>query len=161
MPDMYDSIDLTTDFGEAAARLGLALLCAALVGWDREARNRGAGLRTHMMVSLGAAGFTLVAMELFEALEARGGSGGSDPVRIMGAIVGGVGFLGAGAIIQDGGRVRGLTTAAGLWVIAAVGMASGAGYYAGAIMMTLLALVTIVVLRHVERHIPDRDQPDS
>lgn len=152
---MFDSIDLTTDLQEAAIRLCIAVVCAAIVGWDREARNRGAGLRTHMMVALGSAGFTLVAMELFEALEASGGSRG-DPVRIMAAVVGGVGFLGAGAIIQDGGQVRGLTTAAGLWVIASVGMAAGAGYYAAAIMITALAFITVVILRRVERWIPER-----
>lgn len=157
---MYDTITFQVGQWEAAGRLGLALLCAALVGLDRETRNRGAGLRTHMMVALGSAGFTLVAMKLFAMLDVASAGGntlGGDPVRIMAAIVGGIGFLGAGTIIQSGGEIRGMTTAAGLWVIAAVGMAAGAGYYSGAVMITVLALVTIVLLRRVERWIPDRD----
>ncbi len=152
---MFDSIDLSTSFWESAARLLLAVACGAVIGWDREARNRDAGLRTYMMVALGAAGFTLVAIEVFEAIAARDTNASGDAVRIIAAIVGGVGFLGAGVIMQSGGKVRGLTTAAGIWVIAAAGVSAGAGYYSNAVLVTALAFVTLVVLRRFETAVID------
>lgn len=145
-------IDWTTAWWESGLRLVLAMLCAATIGWDRESEGRAAGLRTHMMVALGAAGFTLIAMELIESMQHTDMQGSIDPARILGGIVGGVGFLGAGAIIQSGGRVRGLTTAAGLWVMATIGMAAGAGYYEVTAMLTVLAFVTLVTLRRFEEH---------
>lgn len=139
-----------TTWWEACLRLVIAAFCGGIIGWDRESEGRAAGLRTYMMVALGAAGFTLVAMELMSAIDNQDSPPGADPAKIIAAIVGGIGFLGAGAIIQSGGKVKGLTTAAGLWVIAAVGMAAGAGYYIAAGAVTVLAFVILVVLRRFE-----------
>jgi len=100
---------------EIVVRLVLAALFAAVVGWERERSGRAAGLRTHMMVSLGATGFAVIALDMESILPpAAEVTMSADPVRIIAAIVGGVGFLGAGAIIQSRGEVRGLTTAASL-----------------------------------------------
>lgn len=155
--ERFDSIDLDVTLLEEALRLLLAVACGALIGWDRESKGRDAGLRTHIMVALGSAGFTLIAMQMFMTLgNAQDATG--DAVRIMAAIIGGVGFLGAGAIIQSGGRVRGLTTAAGLWVIAAVGISAGAGFYSNAMFVTVLAFLTLNVLRRVEVLTGKRDE---
>jgi putative Mg2+ transporter-C (MgtC) family protein len=154
---MWDSIDLDTNLWESLIRLLIAALCGAGIGWDREALGHDAGLRTHIMVALGAAGFTLVAIELHEALGAVDGQPSGDVVRILAAIVGGVGFLGAGAIIQSNREVRGLTTAAGLWVTAAVGISAGTGFYANAVLITLMAVVTLSTMRHIEHRIRRRD----
>lgn len=134
---------MSLSFGELVARLALgALLCAA-IGVEREVRDQAAGLRTHVLVGLGATLFTLVSAYGFDP-----GSGPrADPTRIAAQVVSGIGFLGAGAIIRHRTDVRGLTTAASLWAAAAVGMAAGAGYYLGAAVTTALVLGTLVALR--------------
>jgi putative Mg2+ transporter-C (MgtC) family protein len=160
---MFDSIDLSTSFFESALRLLLAVACGAVLGWDREAHGREAGLRTHIMVALGAAGFTLVAVEMYEALIKVDVASGGQAVRIVSAIIGGIGFLGAGAILHSGHRVHGLTTAAGLWVVAAIGISAGAGYYSNALLVTGLGFFTLVVLRRLEprlRHRQDRSETE-
>lgn len=146
---MLDEIfGLHISIWDAMARLGLALLTAAVIGWEREARGRAAGLRTHMLVSLGAAGFTLLGTELVAAAREAGG-GVQDPTRVIQAVATGVGFLGAGAIMQSGGQVKGLTTAASIWVVAAVGVAAGAGYWAIAVLLTVFAIFTLTALRWI------------
>ena len=135
---------------ELLARLGLAALLAALIGIERESRDQPAGLRTHVLVSLGAALFTLVSAYAFADFRRPSPDGSQtfvDPTRIAAQIVTGVGFLGAGAIIRQGLTVRGLTTAAALWISAAIGMASGAGYYLGAVATTAIVLASLVGLR--------------
>ena len=155
---MLGAFDINYSTWEPAIRMLVAVACAAVVGWDREAQGREAGLRTHIMVALGAAGFTIIALDLFEQSASAGSGSPGEAYRIIAAVVGGVGFLGAGAIIQSAGKVRGLTTAAGIWVIAAVGIAAGAGYYLNAVIITALALVTLVVLRRIERALPHSDK---
>lgn len=150
-PLQVTTVTWSTEWWEPGLRLAVAMVCAATIGWDREAEGRAAGLRTHIMVALGACGFTLVAMELLEVMDKTAGSTSLDPAKILGGIVGGVGFLGAGAIIQAGGKVRGLTTAAGLWVMATIGMAAGSGYISVAIMLTAFAFMTMVLLRRFEK----------
>lgn len=130
--------------------LGAALL-GGLVGVEREFSDQPAGFRTHILVSLGAALFTLVG-----AYGISGFFGGStplelDPTRIAAQVVTGIGFLGAGAIIQQGLNVRGLTTAAALWVTAAIGTAVAFGYWTGAIATTLLTVVALYGLKRVEK----------
>lgn len=125
-----------------------------MLGFERELHEREAGLRTHLMVAIGAALFTIVSAYGFA--DVLGSSGPSvlvrlDPSRIAAQVVTGIGFLGAGAIIRQGIGVRGLTTAASLWVAAAIGMAAGAGYWAGAVIATALGLVVLWPLRHVTR----------
>lgn len=151
------SVMLDTIFGAAMeapgawwqgpARLVLALLLGGLAGFEREVKGRVAGVRTYTLVSLGAAGFALIGMEMLDYLldEAPGTSGHA--VRIISAVVGGVGFLGAGAIIQAGGQVRGLTTAAGMWVMAAVGAAAGAGLIPISVTIAVLTVLVLLAAR--------------
>lgn len=129
---------------QGPARLVLAMLFGAVAGFEREARGHFAGLRTHAMVSLGAAGFALISTELFEYLLQTAESTAGHATRIVSAIVGGVGFLGAGAIIQSGGKVHGLTTAAGLWAIAAAGAAAGLALVPIAMTIALLCLLVLL-----------------
>ena len=118
-------------------RLALAAALGGAIGFERELRDREAGLRTHMLVCLGSALFTIVSAYGFHEFLVGGDQVvRADPTRIAAQIVTGIGFLGAGAIIRQGVSVRGLTTAATLWVAAAIGMACGAGYYSGAVLGT-------------------------
>jgi putative Mg2+ transporter-C (MgtC) family protein len=138
----------TLDWKEALLRLALAAALGGLVGVERELREREAGLRTHMLVALGSALFTIVSAYGFHDFLASGQSVvRADPTRIAAQIVTGIGFLGAGAIIRQGLSVRGLTTAATLWVVAAIGLATGAGYYSGAVITTALVLISLGPLR--------------
>lgn len=136
---------------EILLRMSVAVVCAGAIGFDREKQKRAAGLRTYMLVALGACSFTLVAMELIAAADGPEGLTFLDPAKIIAAIVGGIGFLGAGAIIQSGTQVHGLTTAAGLWVAAAIGMAAGSGFHVMAVIATVLAIGILIPLRLVER----------
>jgi putative Mg2+ transporter-C (MgtC) family protein len=133
---------------EIAVRLVVAALLGGAVGAERELRDREAGFRTHLLVSVGAALFTLVSAYAWTdwSFSQRAGLV-FDPTRIAAQIVTGIGFLGAGAIIRQGLSIRGLTTAATLWVVAAIGVASGTGYYWAALATTVLVLVTLWPLR--------------
>jgi putative Mg2+ transporter-C (MgtC) family protein len=142
---------LSISWDEVLGRLALAAALGGAIGIEREIREQEAGLRTHMLVSVGAALFTVVGAYGFEGQNV-------DPSRVAAQIVTGVGFLGAGAIIRRGFSVRGLTTAATLWVVAAVGLASGAGYYSAAAITTALVLVLLGPLRIVARHYIDKPQ---
>src|SRR3954452_7892130 len=136
------------NWDEALLRLTLAAALGGIIGVERELREREAGLRTHLLVALGSALFTIVGAYGFHDFLASGQSVvRADPTRIAAQIVTGIGFLGAGAIIRQGLAVRGLTTAATLWVVAAIGLASGAGYYSGAVITTAVALVALWPLR--------------
>lgn len=137
---------------DTTARLGAAILLAAPIGWEREASRRAAGLRTHILVALGSAGFTVIGLEL-----TADGRPGADPSRVIQAVATGIGFLGAGAIIHAGGHVRGLTTSAGIWVVAALGIAAGAGFWAIAALLAAFTFGTLTILRAFER--PDKDGP--
>jgi len=149
---MREFFETATPVWIMLVRLMLAAVFGGVVGWDREMRGRSAGLRTHMLVSLGSAGFALIATEFTARLTPPGGPVSGDSLHIIAAVVGGVGFLGAGAIIQSGGTVKGLTTAAGLWLVAAVGVACGTGMYALAIGLTVMAAMTLSLMRYVEAH---------
>jgi putative Mg2+ transporter-C (MgtC) family protein len=145
-------------------RLFVAALLGGAIGLERELRERQAGLRTHLVVCVGSALFTLVSAYGFREFLVNGGSVvRADPTRIAAQIVSGIGFLGAGAIIRQGLSVRGLTTAATLWLVAAIGMASGAGYYDAAVIATLGALLTlgplrVVAFRFIRRYRPETDR---
>ncbi len=120
------------------ARLVLAAILGALIGLEREIHEHPAGMRTHLLVSLGSAGFTVLSIEAFP---------GGDTGRVAAQIVTGVGFLGAGAILKEGATIRGLTTAASLWAVAAVGMATGAGAWAVALTATVIVILSLWPLR--------------
>jgi putative Mg2+ transporter-C (MgtC) family protein len=138
----------TLDWPEVLLRLALAAVLGGVLGLERELREREAGLRTHLLVSVGSALFTIVSAYGFHEFLASGDPVvRADPARIAAQIVTGIGFLGAGAIIRQGLSIRGLTTAATLWVVAAIGLAAGAGYYSAAVITTLLALFSLWPLR--------------
>jgi len=118
-------------------RLFLALVASALVGAEREKAGHPAGLRTHMLVCIGATVITLTSIEMFPTM----------PATIAGAIVTGIGFLGAGTIFRDKNHVRGLTTAASIWAVAGVGIALGSGAYFIAIAATVAVLITLELWR--------------
>jgi len=149
-------------FAELALRLGLAAGLGAAIGVERELREREAGLRTHLLVSLGAALFTLVSAYGWTDWHFSNREGiVFDPTRIAAQIVTGVGFLGAGAIIRQGLTVRGLTTAATLWAVAAIGMAVGAGYYSAAVLTTGVVLISLWPLRIVAFRLFARIRPEE
>ena len=141
---------------ELLLRLALAAALGAAIGVERELREREAGLRTHTLVSLGAALFTIAGAYGF-----RDFHGSFDPTRIAAQIVTGIGFLGAGAIIRQGLSVRGLTTAATLWVVAAIGLTAGAGYYSAAIVTTAIVLLSLGPLRVVAYRVLTRFRPET
>jgi putative Mg2+ transporter-C (MgtC) family protein len=130
-------------------RLFVAAALGGAIGFERELRERQAGLRTHLVVSVGSALFTLVSAYGFTSFMGESGVARVDPTRIAAQIVSGIGFLGAGAIIRQGLSVRGLTTAASLWLVAAIGMAAGAGWWEAALIATAGALLTLGPLRTI------------
>ncbi len=139
-------------FPEILLRLTVAILLGSLIGFERESREHTAGMRTNALVALGAALFTVISaygfLEMLSMPHVQ-----LDPTRIASYVIAGIGFLGGGAIffVQDKERVRGLTTAGAIWVVAAIGMACGAGLLLEAIATTVLALAVLVLLRFVER----------
>ncbi|SNR25948.1 MgtC/SapB family protein [Paracoccus sediminis] len=128
-------------------RLVLAVGLGALIGWEREISARAAGLRTHMLISLAAAMFTIVAMELTHFPAGGSDTLQIDPLRLIEAVTAGVAFLAAGSIIFSGGSVRGVTTGASMWLAGAVGLASGTGDGLLAVMGTALAVVILWMVR--------------
>jgi len=129
---------------ELTVRLIVALVLGAVIGWERELQRMPAGFRTHALVSLGSAIFTVISAYAFTGP-------GSDPTRIAAQIVSGIGFLGGGAILHYGGTVRGLTTAASLWAVAGVGMAAGAGLFVVAAISALLIITALEIFQRLER----------
>lgn len=147
---------------EALLSLALAAALGGAVGIERELREREAGFRTHLLVSVGSALFTIASAYGFRDFLVHGGSlVRTDPTRIAAQIVTGIGFLGAGAIIRHGLSVRGLTTAATLWVVAAIGLTTGAGYYSAAALTTGLALFSLWPLRIAAHFVISRFRPQS
>lgn len=144
------------NLAEVAAKIALAAILGGLVGAEREWSGKWAGLRTHMLIAVGAALVTHLSVHMgaiYADQYARW-----DPGRIAAQVVSGVGFLGAGTIIQARGGVRGLTTAAGLWVAAAVGMAVGGRFYAEAGVTAVVLLLVLAALRPLERRLFRRNR---
>jgi putative Mg2+ transporter-C (MgtC) family protein len=128
-------------------RCGAAALCGAVVGLERELRDKPAGFRTNILICLGASMYMAVGLLLANETERAF----TDPARIAAQVVTGIGFIGAGCIIQERGRVTGLTTAATIWVVAAIGIVAGAGYPILAFVSTLLVALTLAGLRTFEK----------
>lgn len=149
MPDL--------SWAEVLLRIVVAGGLGAAIGLERELRERAAGLRTHLLVAVGSCVFTLVSAYAWHDFSFGHGVN-FDPTRIAAQIVTGIGFLGAGAIIRQGISVRGLTTAATLWVVAGIGMAAGAGYYRGAVLGAVVVLVALWPLRFLGRPLSARTQ---
>ena len=146
----------TIGWPEVLLRLSVAAALGGAIGLERELRERQAGLRTHLVVCVGSALFTLVSAYGFTDWGIR-----VDPTRIAAQIVTGIGFLGAGAIIREGLSIRGLTTAATLWVVAAIGMACGAGYYWPAAAATVLTLFALWPLRILAYRLIEQIKPEE
>ena len=135
---------------DAIIRILVATILGAMLGLEREITAKPAGLRTHMLVAEGSCLFMVGAILLAEQTD-TGPFAVIDPTRVGSTIVTGVGFLGAGMILRSGDRVQGLTTAAGIWVAAAIGMLIGSGFFVIGLFGTILSLVTLVGLRFIER----------
>lgn len=133
-------------------RLLLAMFLGGIIGAERERKNRSAGFRTHILVTVGACMFMIVSisMPMMISTMPNGIVNNADPGRIAAQVVSGIGFLGAGAIMQDKGKVRGLTTAASLWVVAAIGLAIGAGMYLTAVSTTFFLFLILSVFAKFE-----------
>jgi len=142
--------------GNFIIRLAVAAFLGGIIGFERDIHGRSAGLRTNLLISLGAAMFVLISVSLAESYSRKVGDSvlRADPGRIAAQIVTGIGFLGAGAIIKHGFSIRGLTTAACIWLSAGIGMSSGAGFFELAIIATLLGLFCLVVLNIFEKKYP-------
>jgi putative Mg2+ transporter-C (MgtC) family protein len=152
----------TLHWWDDLARLGLAAVLGGAIGIERELRDREAGFRTHMLVCVGSALFTIVSAYGFREFLTGGDQViRADPTRIAAQIVTGIGFLGAGAIIRQGLTIRGLTTAATLWVSAAIGIAAGAGYWSGAVIGTVLTILALWPLRLASYYMFERLRPEE
>ncbi len=146
---------LMFDIGTVFGKLLIAAVLGGLIGWERERRGRPAGLRTHLLVCVGVTLIMLVSEHIF--VQYQGYKQDSilriDPARIASQVVTGIGFLGAGTIMRFKGSVRGLTTAASLWVVAGVGLAIGSGFILPAIFASFIAIMTLILLPKVEGEI--------
>lgn len=131
--------------GEVVLKLVVSGLCGALIGWEREVKEKAAGVRTHTLVALGSCLFTILAFRLTAQAP------GADPARVVQGILMGLGFLAGGVIFREGASVKGLTTAAGLWILGAVGLAIGMGRYLEGILGTGFAFLVIEALPHPQR----------
>lgn len=128
-------------------RLILSFVLSGLVGLERQMHHRTAGLRTHILVSLGSCLIMLTSLYVFDIYKYVTSL---DPARIAAGVITGIGFLGAGAIMREREGVKGLTTAASLWVVAGIGLAVGCGFYRAAMFTTVLALIVLFLLKYIE-----------
>jgi putative Mg2+ transporter-C (MgtC) family protein len=141
-------VDVTITELDIVIRLCLGFIAGGIIGFERASRRQVAGLRTHILITLGATCLTLLSIWLPQQFQKS-----ADPGRVAAQVVSGIGFLGAGAIIRLGNNIKGLTTAASLWLVAAIGMVIGAGMYIAALTAEALALITLVLLNHVEQKV--------
>lgn len=133
---------------ELIIRLLASAIVGGIIGIEREAQNRPAGFRTHILVTVGSALVMLISTQGFIGFEGR-----FDPSRIAAQVVSGVGFLGAGTIVITGNEIKGLTTAASLWVCAGVGLAIGGGYYLGGLVTAIIVFISLSLLSRIEKGI--------
>lgn len=153
----FENVSLTV----AAMRLLAAVLLGGCIGLERERKGKSAGLRTNILVALAACLFTLIAFDLMSVPASEDDMIKLDPLRLIEAVTSGVAFLAAGLIFVDGGRARGLTTGAGMWLAGAVGLACGVGNVVLAGMATAMAVLVLFVLGEIEKHAttgPDEDE---
>ena len=141
---------INTDPGivHIALRLGCAMLLGTLIGLEREFTHRPAGLRTHILVALGACAVSILGEMLFLQYSSLGAM--PDPARLSAQVITGVGFLGAGTIMKEGANVKGLTTAASVWAVACLGIAAGFGYYILALLGAVCILLTLTVIEALQ-----------
>lgn len=148
LPDLAGPFDSLT-WPVAGLRLLSALVLTGIIGWERESRDKAAGLRTHMILGLASCLFTLLAFELIELEVQSSDRLRIDPMRLIEAVTAGVAFLAAGSIIQSGGAVRGLTTGAGMWMSGAIGLACGLGQIALAALAVAIGILVLWMVRLV------------
>jgi putative Mg2+ transporter-C (MgtC) family protein len=146
VPELADQHHLLNDF---LLKSGIAIFCGGIIGIERELKRKPAGFRTNILICLGSTYFMLISLLVGGVTVGRPG----DPGRVAAQVVTGIGFLGAGAIIQSRGQIAGLTTAALIWVVASIGLLIGAGYQLLALVGTTLIFLTLTVLGMVERKI--------
>lgn len=129
-------------------RLIVSFFMGGLVGYERQSRNKSAGLRTHILVCLGSSLIMILSVNIYASVQ---GLTNADPARLAAQVISGIGFLGAGTIMKEGATVRGLTTAASLWVVSAIGLAIGFGYFFSAIVCTIMVVFALTLLPRCER----------
>jgi putative Mg2+ transporter-C (MgtC) family protein len=127
-------------------KIVLAIILGGLIGLERESINRPAGFRTHILVCVGSALVMMISEYMFEIYH---GIVNLDPARLGAQVISGIGFLGAGTIIRDGANVKGLTTAASLWVVACIGLAIGTGFYSAAIISSVMVYIVLITLKNL------------
>ena len=149
-----------TSFPVIAARLLLATLYGSIIGFEREWRNRPAGLRTHMLVCVAAATFGILTIEIVHAPMFAVGAASVDPLRAVEAVTAGVAFLAAGSIMFSRGEVHGLTTGAGMWLAGAIGLACGLGFWQIAGFGTIVVIIVLGLLHAVASKIAGGDAGD-
>lgn len=154
--EFIESFTLSPGIFPICLRLLCAMVVGLVIGTEREYTNRPAGMRTHVLVALGACVVALTGQMLFQQYRQLGAT--PDPARLTAQVVTGVGFLGAGTIMREGTSVRGLTTAASLWTVACLGIACGYGYYAIALAGTGFMFITLTILEVIQHHLPGRAQ---
>lgn len=143
---------------EMLIRLASACGLGLVVGLEREMRDKAAGLRSHMMVALGASAFIMMGLHILFATAEGDPSARVDPTRIVEGVIGGIGFLGAGSIIQSRGNVHGITTGASIWLTGAIGVACGLGLLPLAAMVTAMALVIMAVLGQLKHKMSKKNE---
>lgn len=141
-------MDLTLE--HISFRLLAALVLSAMIGLERQVHEKPAGIRTHALVGLGAAIMTVCGALIAQEYHDRAGTSSVDPTRLASVVIQGIGFIGAGVIIQSRGFVKGLTTAATLWFVAAIGIASGFGFWEIAVIATIMGLVLLIIFKRLE-----------
>lgn len=139
------------ELGDFVLKLFVSGMCGALVGWEREAREKAAGLRTHTLLAMGACLFMILSMNIAKTSDA-------DPMRAVQGLLTGLGFLAGGVIFREGTSVKGLTTAVGMWILGAIGLAVGMGKYAEAILATFFVYVVMDLVARTEKR--KRTPPD-
>ncbi len=163
MQELLDDIGHSSwlPFSVIAARLTLAALLGAVVGFEREWRQRPAGLRTHILVALAAALVAILSVEITRSAYFEVDIVRMDPLRVIEAVTAGVAFLAAGLIVFAKGEVHGLTTGAGMWLAGSIGLACGFGFWGIAVYATVLAIIVLTLLRIVERKLNTKEEGDG
>lgn len=133
---------------EICLRLAVAFVLGGIIGYERESRSKSAGLRTHILVSIGSCLIMVLSINIYATVQ---GLTNADPTRLAAQVVSGIGFLGAGAILKEGPMVKGLTTAASIWVVSGVGLAAGSGQLVGALFVTCLSWATLTLVSRFEK----------
>lgn len=150
----WSFLDLIHFFG---AKIFFSIICGGLIGIERELKNKPAGIKTNILICMGAALYTGVSVLISSANTPTGGQYG-DPARVAAQIVSGIGFLGGGAIIQSGGTILGLTTAATIWIVAAIGVCIGIGHWDIALLCSVVVILVLVLTSVFENKVLGRSQ---